>query len=77
MTFLIKNITFNKDGATITCPRCQKTGTYQIGQLDRDEWALIKGKYRCRDCRDFYVVPEPIATPIEPEDDINKLLEMI
>lgn len=74
MTSLTKNITFSKNGATLTCPRCQKTGTYQIGQLDREEWALIKGKYRCRDCRDFYKVPEPVS---RSKEDIDKLMEMI
>lgn len=76
MTFSPKNITYSKDGATITCPVCQKTATYQIGQLDREEWVLVRGKYKCSDCRAI-PMPTPIFAMAREQDDIDKLLEML
>ena len=78
-----KNVTYSKAGATLTCATCGKSATYQIGQLDTDEWAKVRGKYRCKDCR--YIpthvpaFPGSIA-PVESEpvkDDITELLEML
>lgn len=65
MTHLpIKNITFSKAGATLTCPYCGKQATYQIGQLDRDEWKkdmYTRGKWVCKD--DYWKPVHRATTP--------------
>lgn len=83
-----KNISFSKAGATLTCPYCEKQATYQIGQLDREEWRkdmYTRGKWVCKDCYWKPVkratTPPPLGSfpslqASEPED-IDKLLEMI
>jgi hypothetical protein len=88
----IKNITFNKAGATLTCPYCGKQATYQIGQLDTEEWKkdmYTRGKYVCKDC---YWKPvhrattpppvghfpslEPKEKPKEEKSTLDELLDM-
>ena len=81
-TYSTKNITYSKAGATITCPVCQDSNTYQIGQLDREKWALVRGKYRCADCRAMPAHVPVFSTPIGSTDeatetDIDKLLSMV
>ncbi len=73
-----KNIVFSKAGATITCPVCQKIATYQIGQLDRNEWAKHRGKYWCKECRALPAhIPNFSSLGQTDTNDIDKLLEMI
>jgi hypothetical protein len=75
VTSLTKNIVFSKAGATITCPVCQKTATYQIGQLDRNEWAMVRGKYRNKDC---WALPVPHFDSLDNStNDLDKLLELL
>jgi transposase-like protein len=69
--------TFSKAGMTLICPGCEQTDTYQIGQFDRDKWAMHRGNYWCKDCRaKFHAVYLPSA-PAEPEDEIDALLRMV
>ncbi len=78
MDYSTKNIVFSKKGATLTCPVCQKTATYQIGQLDRDEWVKVRGKYRCKECRALPVhVPSFGSLKKNNTTDIDQLLEMV
>jgi hypothetical protein len=74
-TSLIRPITFSKAGATIICPVCQKTATYQIGQLDREEWKMVRGKYRDKNC---WALPVPhFGSLNNGTTDIDQLLAML
>lgn len=89
----IKNITFSAAGATLTCPYCGKQATYQIGQLDRDEWKkdeYTRGKWVCKD--DYWkpvhratTLPpmghfpslQPQGEPKQEKSDLDTLMDMI
>jgi hypothetical protein len=71
------NITYSKAGATLTCPICQDSDTYQIGKLDRQKWAVERKKYVCQTCRTVGR-PTPVFAQLRGEqNDIDKLLELI
>ena len=80
MDYSTRNITFSKDGATLTCPICGDSDTYQIGELDKDKWTTGRhNKYYCQVCI-IMKMPTPNFFKQEyhePEEDIDKLMDMI
>lgn len=74
-TSLTKYRTFSKAGITLICPGCGQTDTYQIGQFDREKWAMHRHNYWCKDCRDKF---HPVYIPSsQSKSDLDTLLGMV
>lgn len=83
----IKYRTFSKAGITLVCPGtdCESTDTYQIGQFDHEKWAMHRGNYWCKDCRDKFhpiYLPTMSAKMLElrgekSKDDLDTLMDMV
>jgi len=70
-----KYIRFGAGGITVTCPGCEDTQTYQIGQFDKEKWAMHRGNYWCKKCRDQF---HPVYLPsFKSKSELDTLMDMI